>query len=429
MPRLLGPRRASFAPIAILLVILASALSPPAAADWEGKQLQQGDVILMQNPAEPMLAPTTIHPTEAWRLGGDSDDEDEFFGVLVDMLEDPEGNVYLLDQVLCEIKIFSHDGEFLRSIGREGEGPGEFRNARDFVQMPDGTLAVLELAPGRVVQLTPDGVPAGEHPLPSIEGAGFLLLIGAQREADNFSLVFGYNSFDTGKFTTTRCLSRIAADGSVMTDYVKDPRSVDLANPVIEERRWDGFENRWAMGVDGRMYAAVHWGEYEVTVWSPDGQRERVITRPLEQRRRSGEEKERYRAIYEPFIRSFPGAKPGIADRDHRIQQVHVRPNGTLWVLNAFGAFDRPEGSLGVFDVFDPQGRFLREVTIMGEGDPLRDGYRFIGDRLYVMTGFLDAAMNAAGGAEDEAVDADAKPMAVICYELGDALELARADR
>ncbi|MEZ4395923.1 MAG: 6-bladed beta-propeller [Candidatus Krumholzibacteriia bacterium] len=417
------------AAVLLFAALAAPSLSSPAAADWKGKQVAQGDVVLVQNPAEPMLAPTTIRPTEAWRLGGDSDSDDEFFGVLVDMLEDPEGDVYLLDQVLCDIKVFSHDGEFLRAIGREGEGPGEFRNARDFVQLPDGTLAVFELAPGRVVQLTPDGVPAGEHPLPTIEGAGFLILLGAQREADNLALAFGYNSFETGKFTTVRCLSRIGADGALLTDYVKDPRSVDLANPVIEERRWDGFENRWAMGVDGRVYAAVHWGEYEITVWTADGRRERVITRPLEERKRSREEMDRYHAIYEPFIRSFPGAKPGIEDRDHRIQQVHIRPDGSLWVLNAFGAFERPEGSLGVFDVFDAQGRFQREVTIMGEGDPLRDGYRFIGDRLYVMTGFLDAAMNAAGGADDEAMAEDAKPMAVICYELGDALKLARADR
>jgi hypothetical protein len=79
---------------------------------------------------------------------------------------------------------------------------------------------------------------------------------------------------------------------------------------------------------------------------------------------------------------------------------------------------DCPKGALGTFDVFDAEGRYLRQVTLMGDGDPLQDGYFFVGDRLYVVTGFLDAAMAAAGGGSEDIAD-EAEPMAVICYQVG----------
>jgi hypothetical protein len=40
---------------------------------------------------------------------------------------DGEGRVYVVDAKPAVIKVFSADGEFVRTIGREGEGPGEFR--------------------------------------------------------------------------------------------------------------------------------------------------------------------------------------------------------------------------------------------------------------------------------------------------------------
>ena len=65
----------------------------------------------------------TIKLPELWRLGGDSEDEEEFFGVISDIDIDAAGQVYLLDSQLNEAKIYTKDGEFVRSIGREGEGP------------------------------------------------------------------------------------------------------------------------------------------------------------------------------------------------------------------------------------------------------------------------------------------------------------------
>ena len=82
------------------------------------------------------------------------------------------------------------------------------------------------------------------------------------------------------------------------------------------------------------------------------------------------------------------------------------------------GAPNLAKGTLGTFDVFNPQGQFVKTVTLQGEGDPLEDLYVFEKDRLYVVTSFLQAAMSAEGvdGLYDETEEPE--PMAVICYRL-----------
>ena len=99
--------------------------------------------------------------------------------------------------------------------------------------------------------------------------------------------------------------------------------------------------------------------------------------------------------------------------------QVYGRDDGWFWVLNCHGAFDRPAGSLGTFDVFDREGRFVRQITLMGEGDPLRDAYVLTRDRFFVLKGLLDAQLSTQGGAAAEAGADEMEPMSMICYRLG----------
>jgi hypothetical protein len=90
--------------------------------------------------------------------------------------------------------------------------------------------------------------------------------------------------------------------------------------------------------------------------------------------------------------------------------------------MNSVGGHNPAKGTIASFDVFNPEGQFVKTVTLQGQGDPEQDLYVFEKDRFYVVTSFLTAAMSAQGveGLEDDGEDAE--PMAVICYKLeGDA--------
>jgi hypothetical protein len=412
-----------FASLAIISLIYL-----PAQADsWKGEEVQKEGTLHVLNPNQPVEDPKTVELKELWRVGGDTDDEDEFFGVIGQILTDDKGNVYLLDSQLSQVKIFTQNGEFVRDIGREGEGPGEFRRPTGMFFTKDGTLGVMQIAPGKIVLLSPEGEPMGEYPLPESEDGGFLLLLGGNSGAGNVVLAMGKNSFSEERFETTRYLASIDAQGIEAARYFEETRAIDFANPIMQETTWDTFDRRWTVGWDGRVYAVTKYQGYNIHVWNKDGSLDRIITVDHPLRKRTQEETDLVRSIYELFTRQIPNGKLEMCDFTKDLESVYTREDGSLWALSAEGSHDNPDGSIGIFDVFDSNGHFVRQVTLMGEGDPMTDGYYFVGDRLYVVTDLLQAALSLqAGGESFQIGEEEPEPMAVICYELDKDLRITQ---
>lgn len=61
-------------------------------------------------------------------IGGlDVEDENLTFNAPYDIVLDSTGNMYILDTGNKRIQKFNSDGQFLKTIGRQGQGPGEFQ--------------------------------------------------------------------------------------------------------------------------------------------------------------------------------------------------------------------------------------------------------------------------------------------------------------
>ena len=102
-----------------------------------------------------------LEVTELVRLG-DADGPGVIEGENVRVVWDEElGYLHFL-LADTRIKIFDHDGTFLREIGGEGDGPGEFRTIGD-VDVIDGRIAVLDRAKSAVVILSPAGEYITQH--------------------------------------------------------------------------------------------------------------------------------------------------------------------------------------------------------------------------------------------------------------------------
>jgi len=415
-------RDATLAALAAAALALLAWIPAVLATPWKGQQVQKEGATHVMNPGTGVEAPATVELKELWRLGGESESDEEFFGVISQIATDAKGNVYVLDAQLSQVKVYDSGGNFLRTVGHEGEGPGEFRRPGDMFFLPNGNLAVLQMIPGKIVLLDPQGKPAGDFPLPAPEGGGFQMLRGGRRAGNNIILVRQLQAFaqDQSKLTQTVALDRLDIAGKVLGTYTKLSRDLLLANLVIDEQQFWTFEQggRWGVGTDGRVYVLLGGLDYAITVYKPDGTLDRVIHREYQRRKRTPEEVARIKGIWEAFTRQAPNSKVQIGDLDYDIQALYPRDDGSLWVLTGRGASDRAAGVLGVFDVLDADGKFVREVTLRGQGDPDKDGFYFVGDRLYVVTGALDAAIAMQGGGEGKAKEEDAAPMEVICYRV-----------
>ncbi len=91
--------------------------------------------------------------TETWSVGGpDADDPAQFYERLgsVSFDADGQGRLYVLDNGNHRVQVFDNNGRFLRSIGSEGEGPGEFTFARDISVNASGQVAVFDMGTARI---------------------------------------------------------------------------------------------------------------------------------------------------------------------------------------------------------------------------------------------------------------------------------------
>ncbi len=87
----------------------------------------------------------------------DADDENLAFNSPLDMAVDGSGSVFILDSGNQRVQVFGRDGRFLRTIGRKGQGPGEFEYPRSIDVDGQGRLYVLDDRQKRLQIFAPDG--------------------------------------------------------------------------------------------------------------------------------------------------------------------------------------------------------------------------------------------------------------------------------
>lgn len=409
-----------------LFLLLTIASSAPA--QWAGEERDVDGVTHVMNPATPVLAPQTIELTETWRLGGYSEAPEEFFGVISDIVADDQNNFYVLDAQLSEVRIFDQSGAWVNTIGREGEGPGEFRRPQDLNLMADGTVGVVQPRPSKMILLTPTGDPAGEYTI-TPRGEGFAALSSAATTGDNIAILYNVGNPDREeqKFTRTTRLSVFDGEGNEIREVIKTVTESSFSNREYAEKDWFGFDRAWSASREGTIAVRTSLTDYAVGVWNADGTVRHVIRRASEPVARSSEEIDRIAARWEAGIgRWVQNPEFDILPNWYPVEDVVAREDGTIWVRSARGTRERAEGELATFDVFDPAGRFVRQIRMNGEFDPENDGLFIAGNYLLVVTDLVSAQEAMMGGVEGDAMG-DADPMEIICHRM-DLAPIAQAD-
>ncbi|UCD23980.1 MAG: 6-bladed beta-propeller, partial [Gemmatimonadota bacterium] len=86
--------------------------------------------------------------------------EELVFGHVAAIAVDERGGMYVLDISVPAIRHFDAEGRYVRTFGREGSGPGEYRNrVNGLAVRPDGRVVVLDLDNQRITVFEPDGTP------------------------------------------------------------------------------------------------------------------------------------------------------------------------------------------------------------------------------------------------------------------------------
>lgn len=87
----------------------------------------------------------------------ESDDENVLFYMPSDIALDEGGNVYVLDSGNHRIQKFDSQGRFVASLGRHGQGPGEFQYPQSIDIDEEGNIYVADSGNQKIHILKPDG--------------------------------------------------------------------------------------------------------------------------------------------------------------------------------------------------------------------------------------------------------------------------------
>lgn len=302
--------------------------------------------------------PSPLSFTEEFRLGGsESDPKQSFFRVgAASVGADAAGNIYILDSAANRVVVFDAAGEFVRSLGREGGGPGELGIAAGLLVEPDGTVGVVDFSKRGVVRFDPNGEPLPLQPLPpgyyggriaSIEGAWILT---AQKPGE------------TGP--TAEVLHRIAGpDTTELASLSRGPMK-----PIQLKSCGMGFSGmpplfqptlRWY--ATGARTAFVASAAYEVRVLDGGNEVMRIrreiaplpATKELALQQVGDAMEVRTDAGVRRCLPDDVVEQQGFAPEIPTISAIVLSPDGRLWVQRG-GVRDEPKP----IDVFSPDGEY-----------------------------------------------------------------------
>ncbi len=407
------------AKIFVTVLILGMIAAAPAIAG-ELFEVDGQTVVRNEEPALPMIE---LELEELWRRGGE--DDDVMIGLPVEALADEEGRVYLADQQLCQVHVFDAAGEMIKTLSREGDGPGEVRGPVDLVRLPDGSFGLSEFFPGKITKITFDDLPAGEIMVDVSGGqtGGFTMQTMAA-SAGNHLVVAGSRSLPQEKFTErTHFLAAIDQDGNQTVRYMEQVSRIQRPHSVVHENDFlPSFPLASALGPDGRVYTPRDRENYAINVFLADGTLDRVIEQPeFKTWTRNKLDTKRILTLFESWAGANPDTWPrfDLQKTERAINTLHIDGQGRLWVQHSRSNRDLPEGNFLSLDLYDAEGHWQREVRLVCEGSSVSDGIRFLGDgRILLIKGFVVARLACLGSGNATLGEDDTETIEVICYQL-----------
>jgi len=112
--------------VIIIPVLIMLAACRTQKTKWKGTIEEENGVTIIKNPKEPVYGEDVLSLEEELTIGEAEGSEEYMFSQIRSMVVDDAGRIYVLDWKEIHVKVFDHNGTYIRTIGKKGQGPGEF---------------------------------------------------------------------------------------------------------------------------------------------------------------------------------------------------------------------------------------------------------------------------------------------------------------
>jgi hypothetical protein len=128
-----------------LVIGLIISASPNYHNEFKGRLSVKKSIRVVKNPGEPFYGEISLELEEDLVLGSIKNENTLFYRVW-DTQVDDQGNIYVLDSGAYRIQKYDKTGRYLQTIGRQGQGPGEFERPIMLTLDKNNYLYVGEMA-------------------------------------------------------------------------------------------------------------------------------------------------------------------------------------------------------------------------------------------------------------------------------------------
>jgi len=129
--------------IAALILFSSSQPLSSIPQDWKGKIQTDGKIKTIVNPKDPLYGDLKLDLKEELAIGREDDDR-YLFNRVRNIAVDDDGRIYVVDIRNRRVQVFDGEGRFLMTLGRSGQGPGEFQSPAEVRFGPANSIFVKD---------------------------------------------------------------------------------------------------------------------------------------------------------------------------------------------------------------------------------------------------------------------------------------------
>ena len=329
-----------------LFIFLVSTLAYVACKrqklEWKGTITEKDGVVIVKNPKEPLYETAEFNIVQDLKIGQQAGKPEYMFSQITSLEVDAKGDIYAAESKENHIRVFDKKGVYLRTVGRPGQGPGEFTFPRHVHVNPAGEIMATDEGSRSVKVFSPDGTYLRQYllkkfyPMEMDYGAGDVFYI------MDFSM-------EPPGFQLFRLDSRTEESVQLAVWAIPKMSRATVFEPIMS----------FAVMPDDRLLYGCPTEGYEIQIFSPQGRLERRIFKDWEPQPIRTEVKEailndvkkRFPSgqVQLEFPKSYPPYRVVKSDDSGRIM-VHVYSEFTV---------EPSQETETLFDVFDNEGRYI----------------------------------------------------------------------
>jgi len=126
-------------------------------AEWKGKIEVENGVNVIKNPKEPIYGKNVFILAEELSIGKAGRVEEYIFSRVRSIAVDEKDMIYVLDTKEAHVKVFDKNGDYVKTVGRKGQGPGEMSLPFSVCITSQNEIMVQDLNNRRIMFYSLDG--------------------------------------------------------------------------------------------------------------------------------------------------------------------------------------------------------------------------------------------------------------------------------